>query len=114
MNIKGAQNKSAAGCLVPAGKISVLSKNEFSELVNRMPLSPREGQIIEQILFGHSDKQIAINLNMAIPTIRTHLKRIFLKLNVKDKYELILYFFSCFRMDCYGRGCPRKNGHQHR
>jgi LuxR family maltose regulon positive regulatory protein len=87
---------------------TLFSKSEYTEIAEELSLSPRESQIIGQILSGHSDKQIAKNLAMAVPTIRTHLKRTFFKLGVNDKYELIIHVFSQFRMGCYDKGCPRR------
>ncbi|OHB54752.1 MAG: hypothetical protein A2Y07_05890 [Planctomycetes bacterium GWF2_50_10] len=86
---------------------SVLSKGEFKELVDQMSLSPKESEIIHDILSGYTDKQIAIHLNMALPTIRTHLKRTFTKLGVNGKHELILHIFSQFRKGCSNKQCPR-------
>ena len=86
----------------------LFSEAEFAELAGEMFLSPREGQIIGQLLSGHSDKQIALNLKIAVPTIRTHLKRTFLKLGVSDRHQLIMHVFLQFRKACYRKGCPRR------
>jgi DNA-binding CsgD family transcriptional regulator len=90
------------------GVQALFSKSEYTELAEELALSPRESQIIGQILAGHSDKQIAQNLEMAVPTLRTHLARIFSKLNVNDKNELFVRVFSEFRKGCYEKGCPRR------
>jgi DNA-binding CsgD family transcriptional regulator len=81
---------------------TLFSKSEFTVLAEELSLSPRENQIVGQILSGHSDKQIAQNLEMAVPTLRTHLTRIFSKLDVNDKNELIVQVFSQFRKGCCG------------
>ncbi len=38
-----------------------------------------------------SDKQIAQKLDIALSTVRTHLSRLFVKLNVRDRLELVLH-----------------------
>lgn len=91
------------------GEAKILfNKKEYDQISSELSLSPRESQIIDQILSGYSDKQISRNLEMAVPTIRTHLKRVFLKLGVNDKYELIRHVFGHFRKGCYEKGCPRR------
>jgi DNA-binding CsgD family transcriptional regulator len=86
---------------------TLFSEMEFGDILKQMDISPREGQIIEQILLGYSDKQIAENLDMAVPTIRTHLKRTFSKLGVNGRGELIVHVFAQFRKECRSKGCPR-------
>lgn len=40
---------------------------------------------------GLGDKQIAERLQLGLPTVRTYFSRIFEKLDVADRVELILY-----------------------
>jgi DNA-binding NarL/FixJ family response regulator len=89
------------------GVKTLFNEDEFAEIAEELSLSPRESQIVRDILLGSSDKQIARNLEMAIPTVRTHMQRIFSKLDVHDKYGLIVHVFSTFRKNCYSKGCPR-------
>lgn len=90
------------------GVQTLLSKSEFTEIAEELSLSPRESQIIREILSGHSDKQIAKNLEMAMPTLRTHLQRLFSKLEIGGKQELILRVFSAFRKISYEKECLQK------
>jgi DNA-binding NarL/FixJ family response regulator len=87
---------------------TLFSKSEYTEIAEKLSLSPREIQIIGHMLMGDKDKQIAQNLNIAVPTVRTHISRIFSKLDVNDKNELIVHVFSQFRKGCCDKGCPRK------
>jgi len=59
-----------------------------------LELSPQQTRIVELLLCGRRDKQIAHELQLSVPTVRTYLGRIFLKLNVQDRVELILRVFS--------------------
>jgi len=46
------------------------------------------------LLLGMQDKQIARELDLSVPTIRTYLGRIFLRTGVKDRVGLILTVFT--------------------
>lgn len=52
-------------------------------------LSIREGQICEALIRGSSDKQIAADLDISFWTVRTHVSRIFAKLGVLNRRELM-------------------------
>lgn len=85
----------------------VFSGQEWAELRQDLSLSPRQADVVEQLLMGHSDKQIARELEMSIPTVRTHLCRLFSRFDVEDRCELILYVCACFRERCHAYDCPR-------
>ena len=86
----------------------IFTKSEWAELVNKLSLSPRQTEIIKELFSNRSDKQIAGNLQISVPTVRTHLSRLFSKFDVQDRVELILCVFHCFREDCKTNGCPRR------
>jgi len=86
----------------------VFSEYEWAELVEKMALSPREAEIVHYLLADHSDKQIAMKLQISISTVRTHMTRLFRKLGVSDRQELILHIFSVFRDGCRKLQCPRQ------
>lgn len=76
----------------------IFSESEWAELVNELGLSPRQAEIIKLLFSRHSDKQIALELQISVATVRTHLSRLFSKFNVQDRHELILYVFRQFRV----------------
>ena len=88
----------------------IFSEDEWRALANGLSLSPRQGEIIRLLLKGYSDKQVAMELDIAIPTVRTHLSRLFLKFSLQDRNELILHIFGHFRKGCHTNGdwngCP--------
>ncbi len=48
-------------------------------------LSPREIEVLHLVALGHSNKQIAVDLSLSIHTVKTYIKGILAKFNVKDR-----------------------------
>src|SRR4029079_14052276 len=65
-----------------------LVRDEFAG--EQRGLTQREITIILLIAAGHSNKAIAIQLGVAPETIKTHLKRIFLKLSAHTRAEAVV------------------------
>jgi DNA-binding NarL/FixJ family response regulator len=89
----------------------IFSENEWIQLTNDLCLSPRQAEIVKCILWGCSDKQIALELQISVATVRTHLSRLFSRFNIQDRSELILYVFGHFRERCKANGCPYRQRH---
>ena len=53
-------------------------------------LTSRERDIIDLIIEGNTNKDIAKKLNISIHTVNTHVEHIFLKFNVHSKIELTI------------------------
>jgi LuxR family transcriptional regulator, maltose regulon positive regulatory protein len=53
------------------------------------PLSAREGDILDLIAAGRSNKEIARILSIAPETVKTHVKHIFIKLNVEKRAQAV-------------------------
>ena len=64
-----------------------LSHDEFAQ---QQRLTQREIDIVSLIAAGQSNKAIAIELGVAPETIKTHLKRIFLKLSAHTRAEAVV------------------------
>jgi DNA-binding CsgD family transcriptional regulator len=86
----------------------IFSEAEWTEIIQTLSLSPREGQIIRCLFSDEPDKKIAMDLNIAIPTVRTHITRLFRKLQAGDRSDLLLHVFRRFRQNCRKLGCPRQ------
>ncbi len=76
---------------------SFLSDQEWVQVRQTLGLSPRQAEIVRHLLLGESDKQIAKELRISIPTVRTHLRRLFQKFELNDRVELILHIFGHVR-----------------
>ena len=66
----------------PQGKESTTSGVEE-------PLSAREGNVLNLIAEGRSNKEIARSLSIAPETVKTHVKHIFTKLNVEKRAQAV-------------------------
>jgi len=89
----------------------LFSQSEWLQITNELCLSKRQADIIKCILSGCSDKQIAMELNISVATVRTHLSRLFSRFNLQDRSELIIYVFNNFRESCKANGCPHCQRH---
>lgn len=49
-----------------------------------MPLSPRELEVLEQLSRGHSYADVADILEISLDTVKSHLKRVFVKLGARS------------------------------
>src|SRR5438105_3182734 len=86
---------------IPALK---LDAGTWSRIVESLRLSPQQARIVEMILEGLCDKQIASALGLTVPTIRTHLGRIFQRNGLEDRIELILRAFAVAHAAWLGDG----------
>ena len=50
-------------------------------------LSPRETEVLAQIVSGFSNKEIVANLGISMSTVKHHLERVFTKLGVNDRTQ---------------------------
>lgn len=71
-----------------------LAQSTWRRIAKSLGLSPQQKRIVELILRGRQDKEIADQLGLAVPTIRTYLKRIFDRVGVTDRLTLVLRIFA--------------------
>lgn len=74
-----------------AGQESDIPKAAIPDLASwqQHGLSSRESEICEALIRGLNDKQIAHDLNISFWTVRTHITKIFTKLGVLNRRELM-------------------------
>ena len=80
-----------------AADTELISEQEWTLLQHRLGLSPRQTQIVREIMHAKSDKQIARDLDIALPTVRTHMGRLFRKFDLNDRTELVVHIFVFLR-----------------
>ncbi len=58
-----------------------------------MNLSPKELEVLALVALGYSDKEIGKKLSIKYGTVRTHINRIILKLNARNRGHAVFAFF---------------------
>ena len=66
----------------------------ISPQVPRHTLSPRELQIARLVADGATNRAIASSLDISLWTVSTHMRRIFAKLDVCSRAEMVAQFFG--------------------
>jgi DNA-binding CsgD family transcriptional regulator len=56
--------------------------------IEKYEITPREQEVIEIMLIGKTDKEIALSLNIAVNTVQAHLKRIYRKTGAAGRFAL--------------------------
>ena len=59
------------------------------QTLRRAPLTPRERDVVSLLVAGSSTREIATETGLTVSTVNTYLKRIFSKLGVHSRVELI-------------------------
>ncbi|MGC3960036.1 MAG: LuxR C-terminal-related transcriptional regulator [Verrucomicrobiota bacterium] len=57
-------------------------------------LTKRENVVLAELSKGRADKEIANNLVMSVPTVRTHLRSIYFKLKVRSRTEAVIKYLQ--------------------
>jgi DNA-binding NarL/FixJ family response regulator len=71
-----------------------LAPLQFNDKNGRPMLTPREEEVVRLVAEGLKNREIADKLGVAEHSIRNYLCRIFEKLGVSSRVELVLYAFS--------------------
>jgi two-component system NarL family response regulator len=69
--------------------IAPLVAQRVAEWMNNRALTPREEEILRQMMLGLSNKGIALRLNVAVGTVKTHVKSILDKLDAASRTEAV-------------------------
>jgi DNA-binding NarL/FixJ family response regulator len=82
---------------------SPLTADEWNALVTDTQLPPQQSRIVDLILRGFKDKEIASEMGISCPTVRTYLARIFARFDVSDRSGVILRLFDIHNRRCRDR-----------
>ncbi len=75
----------------------VFAPKEWRSLATALGLSPRECGVVQSVFDGGSEKRIAEQLGLSPHTVHTYLWRIYRKLHVQSRQELLVRVFAEFR-----------------
>ncbi len=82
--------------------MALFDANEWQMIREVLQLTPRQSQVLSLILAGKNDKEIATALRIGTATVRTHVSRLFERLDVTDRTQLVVSVFHVFRRDVEG------------
>ena len=71
-----------------------LTAAEWQDLLSHLRMSPREGEILGQLLRGATEAEIAQTLGLAIGTVHTYLRRVYQKLGARNRAQAIGRMFG--------------------
>ena len=66
----------------------------WAAVVREFALSPQQACVVELVLQGKRDKEIANAMSIGMGTVRTHLSRVFLRTGARDRVELVVRVFA--------------------
>lgn len=69
-------------------------RRESVELDLPDPLTPRELEILQLIGLGYSNQEIADKLYISLPTVKTHVGRVLMKTQSRDRVHAVLFAFK--------------------
>jgi DNA-binding NarL/FixJ family response regulator len=77
--------------------IDRMAQQPLPELANQAKLdelTPREREVLELIARGLSNREIATELFVEESTVRTHVKRIQMKLHLRDRVQIVIFAYE--------------------
>jgi DNA-binding NarL/FixJ family response regulator len=67
-----------------------LDQLTWRQIIRQMQLPPQHEKIVASVLQDMSDQQIADDMGLAVPTVRTYLGRIYKRAAVRSRMQLVL------------------------
>lgn len=64
-------------------------RSDIDKAIARLPLTPREREVVALIVMGTSTRGVAEKTKLTVATVHTYLKRIYPKVGVRSRVELV-------------------------
>ncbi len=78
----------------PVSPVKLLNNTALKSPKEEWGISPREEEVLELIILGKTNKDIAAALFISEHTVKNHLSRIFDKMNVTDRSQIIALVYN--------------------
>jgi len=78
----------------------MFTQAEWAKLADALALSPRQAEIVQLLCDGHKNYSVAQALGISPETVRTHVRRLYGKLGVTDRTELLCLLVHTARNAC--------------
>lgn len=63
---------------------------EWRRVSAALPLTPRQSHVLQAVFAGQSDRAIANDLAISLPTVRTHMRALFRAFGVSDRTNMVI------------------------
>ena len=82
-------------------RYSLFTDEEWALISDSLKLCPREFQVLQGIFADQTEQQIASRLDISFHTVHSYIIRIYRKLDVSSRCELLLEVFAEYRRQQY-------------
>jgi len=72
----------------------MLTEKQWASIARTLDITPRERQVIQGLFNGYTESVIADGLGISTHTVHTHLDRIYRKLQVSCRCDLVVRVFA--------------------
>ena len=76
------------------GRMAQQPTPDLADQTKLSELTPREREVLELVARGLSNREIASELVVEESTIRTHVKRILMKLELRDRVQIVIFAYE--------------------
>ena len=79
-------------------EIPLFTDHEFNKISRILRLTAKQELILKSLLEGQTDRHIAKELKITLPTVRFHIQKLFRQCGAQDRLGLIVSVFRTFRI----------------
>lgn len=90
----GRQSKASLAAIKKSAPPLPIDNFHWQAIVEALELSSQQAKVAELVLRGMSDKQVAAELGISGPTLRTYLSRISARTRTRGKMELAMHILG--------------------
>ena len=74
--------------------VRLLSREEWKAVMAQLDLAGRAAEILQACFAGATEKDIADDMSISVHTVHEHVKRLYKRIGLTDRRELILLVFA--------------------